>query len=235
MLNAATNKRQSLSGEERQLATPTSKTRTLDEQILYVVGHEIRIEALAILCERVSSPNEIALETGQDLSQVSYHVKELERANAVELIETKPVRGTVEHFYRATLRPNIPDEEWAALSEETRYELTALVFQAIVAEGLGAIRARTFDSRLNRHLGWRVVRVDEEGFSELVAHEAEGLDVADRAEARSSERLQKADEAGFSVILASMVYERARPTLASPEALRLRCGWIKKLDGSDER
>lgn len=190
---------------------PTSKTRRLDEQILHVVGHEIRIEALAILCERVSSPNEIALETRRDLSQVSYHVKELEIAGAVELVETKQVRGAVQHFYRATLRPNIPDEEWAVLSEGTRHKLSALVFQAVVAEGLGAIRAGTFDSRLNRHLGWRVVNVDEKGFDELVAHEAMSLEVADRAEARSCTRLQKSGQTGFSAIIASMVYERAQP------------------------
>lgn len=201
------------------MAAP-SKIRTLDEQILHAVGHEIRIEALAILCERVSSPNEIALETGRDLSQVAYHIRELERANAVQLVETKPVRGTTEHFYGATLRPkNISDREWAGLSDEARHELTALVFQAIVAEGLSAIRAGTFDSRLNRYLGWRVVSVDEEGFDELVAHEAKGLDVADAAEARSEERLQKSGENGFSVIIASMVYERVRPKRANSPKL----------------
>jgi DNA-binding transcriptional ArsR family regulator len=48
------------------------------------------------------SPKELALLTKQPLSSVSYHVRQLAEAGAVELADEQPVRGSVKHFYVAT-------------------------------------------------------------------------------------------------------------------------------------
>jgi DNA-binding transcriptional ArsR family regulator len=196
------------------LASQNKQTETgksIDELIAFVVRHPIRVDALAVLNERVASPSEIAVLIGENVSKVGHHIKELFEAGCLELVKEETVRGAIEHFYRPSLRPNISDAEWAKLSDESRAELSGLVFQAIMAEGLGALRADTFDSRLNRHLSWRVVNVDEQGFNELANDKAESLVEVERIEARSDGRKVESGEKGLSVIVAAMVFERARP------------------------
>lgn len=190
------------------LAT-TTKTKSIDELVAYVVKHPIRVDVLAILNETVASPKELAALIGADLSKVGNHVKALYDAGCIERVKTELRRGAVEHFYRASLRPNISDAEWAKLPETTRRELSGLMFQAVVAEGLGALRTGKFDSRLNRHLSWRVLNLDESGWSELASELAESLDRIEEIQARAHGRMVESGEVGFSVIAAAMGFERA--------------------------
>jgi DNA-binding transcriptional ArsR family regulator len=60
------------------------------------------------------SPKELSDFTRQPLSNVGYHVRALSEHGAVELVETQPRRGSVEHFYKAT--PLVPATPWALAS-----------------------------------------------------------------------------------------------------------------------
>lgn len=185
-------------------------TKSLDELIAYVVKHPIRVDALAILNERTASINEIAEQMGESVNKVGHHVKDLFDAGCIEIVRTEQRRGAHEHYYCASLRPNISDAEWRKLSKETRLEISGLVFQTIVAEGLGALRAGTFDSRTNRHLSWRILNLDEEGWLELVEEKAESLEAVEAIQARSYRRLTESGEEGVSIIAAAMAFERAK-------------------------
>ena len=48
------------------------------------------------------SPKQLSDFTKEHLSLVGYHVRELAKHGAVELVETQPRRGSVEHFYKTT-------------------------------------------------------------------------------------------------------------------------------------
>jgi len=74
----------------------------LDKRIAKSVGHPLRIGIMRILSERTASPSELAEALGEGVSQVSYHVSELFKYGCVELVDTEPSRGAIEHFYRAT-------------------------------------------------------------------------------------------------------------------------------------
>ena len=50
--------------------------------------------------EEAISPRELAGALHQPLSNVSYHVRVLAECAAVSLVDTKPVRGSMQHFYR---------------------------------------------------------------------------------------------------------------------------------------
>ncbi|MFL5898693.1 MAG: helix-turn-helix domain-containing protein [Solirubrobacterales bacterium] len=78
--------------------------------------HPLRARILRTLVERgVMSPAELTRALGADLSDVSYHVRRLEELECAELVETRPVRGAVEHFYRAIERHLIDTDEWEQL------------------------------------------------------------------------------------------------------------------------
>jgi DNA-binding transcriptional ArsR family regulator len=50
----------------------------------------------------IKSPNELAQALDEPLGNISYHVKELVKCGAMELVKVEPRRGAVEHFYRVT-------------------------------------------------------------------------------------------------------------------------------------
>ena len=192
--------------------------KTVDELVVFVVQHPIRVDALQILHEREASASDIARQIGQDLKKVGNHVKALADYGCIELVRTEKKRGAEEHFYRASLRPCIGKEEWAQLSPEARHEISALVFQAIVAEALAAFRAGKFDSRLDRHLSWVPMKLDEEGWRELMNELEESLERIQGIKERADERLCSSGEKGFPAIAAAIGFERGMASRARPSA-----------------
>jgi DNA-binding transcriptional ArsR family regulator len=68
------------------------------------LAHPLRARILEALAGEPRSPNELAVEFGEPLGNVSYHVLVLRDLGMVELVDTAPRRGAVEHFYRARWR-----------------------------------------------------------------------------------------------------------------------------------
>lgn len=94
--------------------SPIDNREVVNQGVIKALGNPVRAKALAILNERIASPNEIAQELGQSVGHVSYHVNVLKKCECIELVDTASRRGAVEHFYRATIRLLIDDEAWAA-------------------------------------------------------------------------------------------------------------------------
>jgi DNA-binding transcriptional ArsR family regulator len=185
-----------------------TRPKTVDELVVFVVNHPIRVDALQILNEGEASAAQIARRIGQDMKQVGHHVKVLADSGCIELVRVEQNRGAEEHFYVASLRPCIGDKEWALLSPESRHEISALMFQAIVAEALAAFRNGTFDSRLNRHVSWQPLKLDEEGWAELMQELKESLERINDIRVRAEERLIESGEKGFPAIAAALGFER---------------------------
>src|ERR1044072_8530230 len=101
--------------EQEERMPSVKKARALDSTLGASVAHPLRSRCLTILAGRTASPNELAIELQEDVGNVSYHVKQLLKMEAIELVSERPVRGAVEHFYRAVKRPQLTDEESAAL------------------------------------------------------------------------------------------------------------------------
>jgi DNA-binding transcriptional ArsR family regulator len=64
------------------------------------VSHPLRRQILDALAKGAMSPNQLAQDLGQPLSNVAYHVRKLADLGAVTLVDSRPVRGALEHFYR---------------------------------------------------------------------------------------------------------------------------------------
>lgn len=185
------------------------KPKGVDELVVFVVQHPIRVDALQILTEREASAAEIARLIGEDMKKVGNHIKALAEHGCIELVRTEKKRGAEEHFYRASLRPYIGDAEWAQLGPEARHQISALMFQAIVAEALASFRAGKFDSRLDRHVSWQPLKLDEQGWSELMRELNESLERIDSIRVASEERLADSGEDGIQAIAAALGFERA--------------------------
>jgi len=74
---------------------------------LTALNHPLRRRILRTLDGKAeASPVELAEALSMPLGTVAYHVKILDRCGALELVRTRPVRGAVQHFYRAVAQPD---------------------------------------------------------------------------------------------------------------------------------
>jgi DNA-binding transcriptional ArsR family regulator len=187
------------------MASKTQQRNAVDQSLVKVVAHPVRVQALSILAERPASPKEIAAELDAPVGNVSYHVRELEQVGLIELVDEKKRRGAVEHFYRAITRPMLGDEEWEKLSVDERTGMGAWVIQLILADASQAIGAETLGARNDAHLSRVPLLLDEEGWRELVAIQAEALQATFEVQAASAERLNEAEGAESFPATASMM------------------------------
>jgi DNA-binding transcriptional ArsR family regulator len=167
-----------------------TKTKTgVDQRLVRAIGHPLRLRLLTIFNERVASPSDLAAELGEPIGNVSYHTRILARLGCVELVKTKQVRGAVEHYYRAVVRPVFSDDDWAELPLSIRKSLAGAVLTEIADDMGASANAGGFD-RDDVHLSRTVVALDRQGWQEL----NEALQgVAERAleiQAESAARLQ---------------------------------------------
>jgi DNA-binding transcriptional ArsR family regulator len=193
--------------KKRAAAKTRSNTEVFDPVFGKVMSNPIRVRALTILNERVASPNELAKELEEGLSQVSYHVKVLLENNCIELVKTEPRRGAVEHFYRATARAFLTERDWRQVPDSIRPSLSGSLLETVIDDVVGALESNSFDARDDRHLSWTPLIVDEKGWEDLTAVLADSLDRVLEVQTESAARLAEAKEEGLSVTATMLGYE----------------------------
>jgi predicted transcriptional regulator len=78
-----------------------SNLHSLDPRLAKALSNDVRARALELLTKGARSPKLIARELELDLRSIAYHVRVLKKLGCIELVETVPRRGAVEHVYRA--------------------------------------------------------------------------------------------------------------------------------------
>lgn len=185
----------------------TKTSRGVNQELIKSMAHELRAEILAILNERMASPNELSKELDEGLSQVSYHVKVLKDYGVIRLVKTEPRRGAVEHYYRATSRAFLTDRDWHELPKTVREAMSADLFQMILDDVVASLEGEVFDEREDRHLSWTPMVVDEQGWDEITAILADTLKQVLKAQAASVKRLAKSKEDGVNMSVSILSYQ----------------------------
>jgi hypothetical protein len=159
-----------------------------DRTIGSVVSHPLRSRCLTRLAERTASPAELAIEFRKPLSDVSYHVATLLKARAIELVGERPVRGSIQHFYRAIKLPYVDTAENADLSLEDRLAFARHTIQLAAADATIALDARTLNRRPDAHVVRMPMMIDEEGWGEMAELYAEMVERIFAVRAASDQR-----------------------------------------------
>jgi DNA-binding transcriptional ArsR family regulator len=188
-------------------AKKSKKNTGVDQKLVKALAHPLRVEILAILNERMASPNELSKELDEGLSQVSYHVKVLKDFDCIEMVKTEPRRGAVEHYYRATARAFLSDADWKKLPESIKPGMSAAFIKMIVNDVISALNGGTFDARDDRHVSWTPGVVDQQGWEESVELANDTLDKMIKIHAASAKRLAKSGEESISATAVVMNYE----------------------------
>ena len=101
----------------------SDRDRATANDLLVALRHPLRRDILRQMTgEEAISPREIARTLRHPLSGVSYHVRVLADCAAVALVDTKPVRGSTQHFYRCTIEAPWARQVLGLTEEEDRPE-----------------------------------------------------------------------------------------------------------------
>ena len=182
------------SSTSKQTQARAARAHQAAERLTRAFGHPVRMRILQRLNETVLSPNQLSQELEEPLGNVSYHVRVLIDLGYLELVNTVQKRGAVEHFYRAQSRAFLTDEDWARLPVRTRKALTDSVLQQLWSDIGTSLVAGAFDAKIDRHLSFTPLVLDEQGWAELRDAANELLDRALELQAESVGRLNAAPD-----------------------------------------
>lgn len=178
----------------------------IDQNLVHVLSHPLRLEILRQLEKGTGSPKELAETTGQRLANVSYHVRVLCECECIELVRTEPRRGAVEHFYRLKPGRAIGSATWSEVPPALRTHYAGSSLTAFTERIVEALDAGVAESRDGAGLSWLPLTVDEEGWEELcrVRSKVEALfqAVADKCAERMG-----ASKGGIPAIVAIAAFE----------------------------
>lgn len=179
----------------------------LQQNRLKAMSHPLRAKCLRLLVERGEmSPVEVSRELGLSrelggygLSDVSYHMKQLEALDCAEVVRTRTVRGAVEHFYIATERHLIDLEEWEELDPLLAEGLVYEFMQKILDDFLASREAGIVGSDKDFHITRTPMVLDLEGLREGLELSEEWRLGMSEIERRSAERRAQTGEPGVPV------------------------------------
>jgi DNA-binding MarR family transcriptional regulator len=143
--------------------------QVIDPVLAKAFSHSLRGHVLVTLCEKgVGSPKEIADELEIDVSEVSYHFRELKRRKLIRLVRTVPRRGFFEHFYEPSGTAfYFDDEEWMEVPAALRSALSGETLKQIVDGMSAALEAGSFEAH-DGHLSQSWLLVDRRGWREVM-------------------------------------------------------------------
>jgi DNA-binding transcriptional ArsR family regulator len=188
-------------------SAPRTSPVPLEPRIAKALAHPLRFRVLWRLNEVVASPKELAAELGESLPKVAYHVNVLHDAGLIELVRETPRRGATEHHYRALMRAFLSDADWARLPLGMREQLSGTVVAEAVDDLREAAAAGRLDARLDRHLSYTTLTLDESAWDELGALLNQLLERAIELQAESKRRRAGGDP--IAARLTMLLYDGA--------------------------
>lgn len=167
--------------------TPSEFGGPVDVRLAKALSHPLRQQLLMALSGRVASPSDLADELGARLGDVSYHTRQLHEHGCLELVRTERRRGAIKHFYTASLRFELEDEQWRTLPPSARRRLAGEVLTEIWRD----VSRASQDDRLagdSVHISRTLLQLDGTGWDELQKLLRTVVEQALEIGARSAER-----------------------------------------------
>jgi len=191
-----------------------STDAALDQRLIKALAHPLRERILQALNENVASPAQLARALDEPLGNVSYHVKILLECEAIELVRTAPVRGAIEHFYRATMRSYLSDDDWEALPLSVRRGSDSQNLRRIWEDVAGAVEEGGFDDQ-RTHISRTKLDFDEKAHTEfaeiLDTFLSRALEIQAEVRNRDAKRTEgeREEQTRFRTELAMLYFHRA--------------------------
>lgn len=181
---------------------------TADESLLKLLAHPLRCRCQTYLCERTASPTELAHRFDEPVGNVAYHFRVLEEHGCIELVDTAQRRGATEHYYRATQRTELSEEQYTALSTSDRLEFTRESVRLSMSDALTSLAETTLVQRSDHQMTRQLGQVDEEGWGKLRDIFVETFaKVDDEVAAAAARQVSNPERAAIPIRVVTMFFE----------------------------
>jgi hypothetical protein len=175
--------------QTKKTPKPQHRDATADANLVKALSHPLRWQILSMINQGTSTPAGIARRLGVRTENVSYHVRVLNELGVIELVGTTPVRGALEHHYRATQRAEVTDADSAAMPPEVRRDMVQAVLRATIEDMIRVGASEQSWSRADVHFTQMPLRLDEEGYGEVQDVLTDALDRIKEIQTESLVRL----------------------------------------------
>lgn len=166
--------------------------------------HPVRGRILTVIHEKSPlSAAQIAEELAMPVQKVRYQLRQLLRAELIELTSTKKRRGATERYYRTVRSPIIWDEEFAKLSDPQKLQIAKIVLSAVFADASRAVREKTV---IEHHLTRVPLDADDQGWKELLEIHKRTFEEIEQVKLRVDRRLRLSGEGTKPVISALLCF-----------------------------
>jgi len=149
-----------------------TKTPLFPVQLAKVLADPEALQILAQLNVREMSPKQFHDEFGgATLSSIGRRFHKLARAGWLKLVREESGgkrRGATEHFYRAIGPAILDTDDWSKLPDSLKATLTWKTFEHLRERAQQAMSAGTMDARVDRHLSWTPLLLDQLGWEAIV-------------------------------------------------------------------
>lgn len=174
-------------------------SQSVDQRVIKAMGHPLRVEILAILNDRTTSPNELSKELDEGLSQVSYHIKVLKDFEMIEMVKTEPRRGAIEHYYRASTKVFIPVWVMKLMPKSAQRQMFSDVLADVEQDVGTSLETGTFDQRPDWVVGRDPRILDGQAREDAEELAAEFFERYEQLEVESDRRRQNGEGDGESI------------------------------------
>lgn len=205
----------------RVLKGTVTASSPLDQRVARGMAHPLRAEILAYLTEHpVSSPAEmfkagVGRKEEVELSHIAYHVRVLEELALIEEVKSEPVRGAIEHFYRAINRMFLDVEAWEGLPPEMKTAVSVKAVEESFDRVSDAVAMGTFDGRDERAVINLGLMLDDEGFAVASQKLIEVMEWLQEQQTASIQRTQGNDEKLIYTSVSMLLFESPAKTRPS--------------------
>lgn len=165
---------------------------------------------LQILYNEPATAETLASRIGAPLEEVSLHLKQLEAASLVTVVEDGKTGNSNERLYTAA-SAWIDDPDWDRMSLAKRRTISRQIIRVVTGELDRAVEAETFDARVDRHLSNVPVIVDEQGWKELMKIHLDAFLASMEVREASKERLEHSGEEGIRGRSVQIFFEAPKP------------------------
>lgn len=178
-----------------------------DPRYVKALSHPLRVRILGILEDRAASPVELSHVLDATLGTVSYHVRQLNDLDLLELVRETRRRGAIEHHYKARPRPGRNGAEWESVTVAAKQAVIGAELANTAEVARRAADVGGFDGEHARLERLRLT-LDPQGLTQLSKAVAKLAADGRRIEEAAGRRLARATSpAPTDTALVTMVFD----------------------------
>lgn len=179
--------------EKRKTAKRKSGLAKLDDGLVFVLSHPLRVRMLASLkTDGDASAKDLCERLNCTKYNASYHMRVLRKYDCVELVRKEKVRSVEKRIYRAKIAVEFPTEIWDELPPEVQGIVVSAVFMTSYSDAEIALISRAYEERPESHASWSNPVLDIPGWLAVLKLVDEVLPAVKEVEEEAKDRIEAA-------------------------------------------